>query len=125
DKNLFQAKVNAQSAALKRNQAALQVAKANLDRTKPLTAQNALSQKDLDDAQGQYEQAAAAVERGKAQVQEAKPNLSSTTITTPVTGVSSYAAVADGTYLNPQNSQLTTVSVLTPMRINFSVSEDE
>ena len=40
-------------------------------------------------------------------------------------GVSSYAAVADGTYLSPQNSQLTTVSVLTPMWINFSVSENQ
>jgi membrane fusion protein (multidrug efflux system) len=125
DQKPFQAQVDAQNAALQRNQAALQVAKANLDRTKPLTQQNALSQKDLDDAQGQYEQAAAAVEQGKAQLQEAQLNLSYTTITTPVTGVSSYAAVADGTYLNPQNSQLTTVSVLTPMWINFSVSENE
>jgi len=87
--------------------------------------QNALSQKDLDDAQGQYDSAAAAVEQGKAQVEQAKLNLSYTTITTPVTGVSSYAAVADGTYLNPQNAQLTTVSVLTPMWINFSISENE
>src|SRR5437763_3438129 len=125
DQKPFQAQVDAQNAALQRSQAGLQVAKANLDRTKPLTQQNALSQKDLDDAQGQYEQAAAAVEQGKAQLQEAQLNLSYTTITTPVTGVSSYAAVADGTYLNPQNSQLTTVSVLTPMWINFSVSENE
>ena len=125
DQKPFQAQVDAQNAALQRNQAALQVAKANLDRTKPLTQQNALSQKDLDDAQGQYEQTAAAVEQGKAQLQEAQLNLSYTTITTPVTGVSSFAAVADGTYLNPQNSQLTTVSVLTPMWINFSISENE
>jgi membrane fusion protein (multidrug efflux system) len=33
--------------------------------------------------------------------------------------------VADGTYLSPQNSQLTTVSVLTPMWVNFSLSENE
>ena len=33
--------------------------------------------------------------------------------------------MADGTYVNPQNSQLTTVSVLTPMWINFSISENE
>ena len=125
DQKPFQAQVDAQNAALQRNQAALQVAKANLDRTKPLTEQNALSQKDLDDATGQYQQAAAAVEQGKAQLEEAQLNLSYTTITAPVTGVSSYAAVADGTYLNPQNSQLTTVSVLTPMWINFSVSENE
>ncbi|MEO8675564.1 MAG: efflux RND transporter periplasmic adaptor subunit [Casimicrobiaceae bacterium] len=125
DQKPFQAQLDAQKASMQRNQAALEVAKANLARTKPLTEQNALSQKDLDDAQGQYEQSAAAVEQSKAQVQEAQLNLSYTTIVSPVTGVSSFAAVADGTYLSPQNSQLTTVSVLTPMWINFSVSENE
>ena len=68
--------VDAQTAALQRNQAALDVAKSNLARTKPLVAQNALSQKDLDDAQGQFEQAAAAVEQSKANLQEAQLNLS-------------------------------------------------
>jgi membrane fusion protein (multidrug efflux system) len=125
DQKPFQAQVDAQQAALQRNQAALDVASANLARIKPLAQQNALSQKDLDDAQGQYEQSAAAVEQGKAQLQEAKLNLSYTTIRSPVDGVSSFAAVADGTYLNPQNAQLTTVSVLTPMWVNFSVSEND
>jgi len=125
DQKPFQAQVDAQQAALARSQASLEVAKANLARTKPLAEQNALSQKDLDDAQGQYDSAAAAVEQGKAQVQEAKLNLSYTTITSPVTGVSSFAAVADGTYLDAKNAQLTTVSVLTPMWINFSISENE
>jgi membrane fusion protein (multidrug efflux system) len=125
DQKPFQAQVDAQKAALARSQASLEVAKANLARTKPLAAQNALSQKDLDDAQGQYDSAAAAVEQGKAQLQEAELNLSYTTITSPVTGVSSFAVVADGTYLNAQNSQLTTVSVLSPMWINFSVSENQ
>ena len=125
DQKPFQAQVDAQAAALQRNQAALEVAKSNLARTKPLAQANALSQKDLDNAQGQYEQSAAAVEQSKAQLEEAKLNLSYTTIRSPVDGVSSYAAVADGTYLNPQNAQLTTVSVLTPMWVNFSVSENE
>jgi membrane fusion protein (multidrug efflux system) len=125
DQKPFQAQVDAQKAALQRSQASLEVAKSNLARTKPLAEQNALSQKDLDDAQGQYDSAAAAVEQGKAQLQEAQLNLSYTTITTPVTGVSSFAQVADGTYLNATNSQLTTVSVLSPMWINFSVSENQ
>ena len=125
DPKPFQAQVDAAQAAMQRNQAAFEVAKSNLARTKPLAQQNALSQKDLDDAQGQYEQTAAAVEQSKAQLIEAQLNLSYTTIRSPVDGVSSFAAVADGTYLNPQNSQLTTVSVLTPMWINFSVSENE
>jgi membrane fusion protein, multidrug efflux system len=125
DPKPFQAQVDGAAAALQRNQAAFEVAKANLARTKPLAQQNALSQKDLDDAQGQYEQTAAAVAQSKASLESAKLDLSYTTITSPVDGVSSFAAVADGTYVNAQNSQLTTVSVLTPMWINFSVSENE
>jgi membrane fusion protein, multidrug efflux system len=125
DQKPFQAQVDAAAAALQRNQAAMEVAKANLARTKPLAQLNALSQKDLDDAQGQYEQSAAAVAQSKAQLESAQLDLSYTTIVSPVDGVSSFAAVADGTYVNPQNSQLTTVSVLTPMWINFSVSENE
>ncbi len=125
DPKPFQAQVDSANAVVQRNQAAADVAKSNLARTKPLAQQNALSQKDLDDAQGQFEQSAAAVEQAKAQLQEAQLNLSYTTIRSPVDGVSSFAAVADGTYLSPQNSQLTTVSVLTPMWINFSVSENE
>jgi len=125
DQKPFQAQVDAAAAALQRNQAANDVAKSNLARIKPLAQQNALSQKDLDDAQGQYEQSAAAVAQSKAQLESAQLDLSYTTIVSPVDGVSSFAAVADGTYVNPQNSQLTTVSVLTPMWINFSVSENE
>jgi membrane fusion protein (multidrug efflux system) len=125
DPKPFQAQVDGAAAALQRNQAALQVATANLNRTKPLAQKNALSQKDLDDAQGQYEQAAAAVAQSQAQLDSAKLDLSYTTITSPVAGVTSYAAVADGTYVSPQNSQLTTVSVLSPMWVNFSLSENE
>jgi len=125
DPKPFQTQVDGARAALQRNQAALEVARANLARTRPLAEQNALSQKDLDDAQGQYEQSAAAVEQSKAQLEQARLNLSYTTITSPVTGVSSFAAVADGTYVDAKNAQLTTVSVLTPMWINFSISENE
>ncbi len=125
DQKPFEAQLDASKAALQRNQASLTVAKANLERVKPLAALNALSQKDLDDATGQYEQAAAAVEQSKAQVTSAQLDLSYTVIRSPVTGVSSYAAVADGTYLSPENAQLTTVSVLTPMWVNFSLSENE
>ena len=125
DQKPFAAQVDQAKAALQRNQAAADVAKSNLARTKPLAEQNALSQKDLDDAQGQYEQAAAAVEQSKAQLTEAQLNLSYTTIRSPVSGVASYAQIADGTYLSPANSQLTTVSVLSPMWINFSISENE
>jgi membrane fusion protein (multidrug efflux system) len=124
DRKPFQAQLDAAKAAMSRNQAALEVAKANLARTKPLAEQEALSQKDLDDAQGQFDQAQAAVEQSKAQVDEAQLNLSYTTIASPVAGITSYAQIAEGSYVNPQNAQLTTVSVLSPMWINFSISEN-
>ncbi|HRI19194.1 MAG TPA: efflux RND transporter periplasmic adaptor subunit [Burkholderiaceae bacterium] len=125
DQKPFQAQVDAAAAAMQRNQAALDVASANLKRTEPLVQQNALSQKDLDDAKGQYEQAGAAVAQSKAQLDSAKLDLSYTVITSPVDGVTSYSAVAEGSYVNAQNSQLTTVSVLSPMWVNFSLSENE
>jgi membrane fusion protein (multidrug efflux system) len=103
----------------------LEVATASLKRTKPLVQQNALSQKDLDDAQGQYEQSEAAVAQSQAQLETARLNLSYTTITSPVDGITSAAAITDGSYLSPQNSQLTTVSVITPIWVNFSLSENQ
>ena len=100
-------------------------AQANLNRTKPLVEQDALSPKDLDDATGQYRQAAAAVEQAKQQVVQAQLNLSYCTITSPVDGASSFAQQADGTYISTSNSLLTTVSVLSPMWVNFSISENQ
>jgi membrane fusion protein (multidrug efflux system) len=125
DPKPFQVQVDAAVAVVQRNQAALEVATASLKRTKPLVQQNALSQKDLDDAQGQYEQSEAAVAQAQAQLETARLNLSYTTITSPVDGITSSAAITDGTYLSPQNSQLTTVSVITPIWVNFSLSENQ
>jgi len=125
DKKPFQAQVDAAQAQLSKAQAALDVAKANLARVKPLTEAEALSQKDLDDANGNFQSAAASVEGAKAQLETAQLNLSYCTITSPVTGISGSAAQADGTYLNATNSQLTTVAVLSPMWVNFSLSENE
>ncbi len=125
DMKPFQAQVDAAKAQVSKSQAALDVAKQNLDRVKPLAQAEALSQKDLDDATGNYESAAASVEASKAQLTTAQLNLSYCTITSPVDGISGAAAQADGTYLNQTNSQLTTVTVLSPMWVNFSLSENE
>ena len=125
DAKPFQVQLAQAEAALTKQQAAYETARLNLARTKPLTEQNALSQKDLDDATGQYLSAAASVEQAKAQVEAARLDLSYTTISSPVTGVSSAALQTDGTYISPQNSLLTTVSVLSPMWVNFNISENE
>ena len=121
----FKAQLDAAQGALSQQQARLVTAKANLARVKPLAEQDALSQKDLDDAIGQEHAAAAAVETAQAQVETAKLNLGYTTIATPVTGLSSYARVQEGAYINPTNSLLTTVSSIDPMWVSFSLSEND
>jgi membrane fusion protein (multidrug efflux system) len=125
DPKPFQVQLDQAAAALAKQEAALEVARTNLARTKPLAAADALSQKDLDDATGQSQSAAAAVDQAKAQVETAKLNLSYCTITSPVNGVTSAALQQEGTYISPQNSQLTTVMILSPMWVNFSLSENE
>ncbi len=125
DKKPFQVQVDGYTAALARQKASLESARLNLERTKPLAEKKALSQKDLDDATGRYESAAAGVEEAKAQLDSAKLNLSYCTITSPVAGVTSSAMQQEGTYINAPNSQLTTVAVLSPIWINFSISEND
>jgi membrane fusion protein (multidrug efflux system) len=125
DKKPFQAQVDDAKAALDRQNAALETARANLARVKPLVAQNALSQKNLDDATGVYESYAAGVEQAKAQLAVAQLNLSYCTITSPVTGITSAALQQDGAYISPATSHLTSVSVLSPVWVNFSISENE
>jgi membrane fusion protein, multidrug efflux system len=125
DQKPFIVQLDQAKAALARQQAAHTTAELNLKRTKPLTEQNALSQKDLDDARGAFDTTGAQVEQAKAQVEQAKLNLSYTVITSPVNGITSAALQQDGTYINPQNSQLTTVEALSPMWVNFSLSENE
>lgn len=121
----FEASLKAAKAELAQQQARLATARANLARVKPLVADNALAVKDLDDATGTEQAAAAAVEAAAAKVTDAQLNLGYTTISSPVAGQSSFAKVQDGAYVNAENSLLTYVAKLDPMRVNFSLSENE
>lgn len=125
DPRPFEAQLRQAQAALSRNDAALVTARATLDRVRPLAEKNALSRKDLDDATGQVATQSASVEQARAQVESARLDLSYTRVNSPVSGLAGAAVVADGTYVGPQNSLLTTVAVLSPMRVHFSLSENE
>jgi len=126
DRKPFEAALAAANAELQAQQARLGTASANLKRVGPLAAEDALSQKDLDDARGARDAAVAAVEGARSRVQQAEINLSYTTIHSPVTGVTSFARKQPGSFIAPgPDSLLTYVSALDPMRVNFSVSENE
>ena len=127
DPKPFKAQLDAAKGELAEQQARLQVARDNLARVKPLAARKALSQRELDDATGQFLAASAAVETAKANVEEAQLNLGYTTITTPVSGLSSFAKVQDGQYLSGsgESSVLTYVAQIDPIWVNFSISEND
>lgn len=126
DAKPFDAALQTARGQLAQQQARLTVTKANLARVIPLAAQNALSQKDLDDATGNEKQAEAAVIAAQGQVQTALLNLSYTTIKSPLTGLSSFARQQDGSFVTASASGLLTyVYQLDPMWVNFSVSENE
>ncbi len=125
DPKPFQAQLDAAKGALAEQEARLKTANDNLAQVQPLAALNALSQKDLDDATGQQAAAAAAVQTARANVETARLNLSYTTITSPVTGLSSFARVQDGAYLSAENSLLTYVEQVDPIWVNFTLSENE
>lgn len=125
DMKPFQVQVDSAEAGLRRQIASMENSRLNLERAKPLAAQNALSQKDLDDATATYEAAAATVEQFRAELETAKLNLSYCTITSPLDGVASAALQQEGSYLSINNSALTTVSALDPIWVNFSISEND
>jgi len=125
DRKPFIAQLDSAQAAWDKAKAANDTAVANLKRVKPLADQNALSQKDLDDATGNADTTAASVAQAQANVDTARLNLSYTTIASPLHGIAAAAQQKEGTYLSPQNNLLTTVSSLNPMWVNFSVSENE
>lgn len=125
DQKPYQVQLDAAKAALAQHQARLTTAAAKLARVRPLAKLNALSQKDLDNAMGEVNAAQAAVDQAKANVAAAELNLSYCTIVSPVTGITAAALQQDGTYIGDLNTKLTSVAVVSPMWVNYSVSENQ
>ncbi|MCW8275152.1 efflux RND transporter periplasmic adaptor subunit [Pseudomonas sp. PCH199] len=126
DPKPFEATLLSAKGQLAQQQARWEVAKAALARVRPLAAQNAVSKMDLDNAVGEERGTRAAVLAAEGVVRNAELNLSYTTITSPLTGLSSYAKKQDGSYVTPgESGLLTSVSQMDPMYVNFSLSENE
>jgi len=126
DPRTFQAAVDGAKGALAQAEARWATAKANLDRVRPLAAKNAVSQKDLDDNIGAELSGRAAVASAQAQLEEARLNLGFTRITSPIDGLAGIAKAQIGNLVGPgQIQELTTVSTVDPIKVFFSVSEQE
>jgi membrane fusion protein (multidrug efflux system) len=118
----------------------------NADRYAPLAKQKAVTQQDLDDAtqnnlaaKAQVEAAKAQVETAKAQIQASSAavqaakaaletvqvNLGFTRLVSPIDGISGVAQIQLGNLVSPTTNAVTTVSTVDPIKVNFTVSEQE
>jgi membrane fusion protein (multidrug efflux system) len=122
-------------------------AKINLARIKPLAEQNAVSQKDLDDAIGMELSTRSSVDAAKAGIgvaqanivaaeaevvgaqaalEKAQLNLSFTKIISPIEGVAGIAKAQMGNLVGPgSQEELTTISTINPIKCYIAASEQE
>jgi RND family efflux transporter MFP subunit len=122
--------------------------KAQLDETRyaPLAREKAVTQQDMDNAtqnnlaakaqveaakaqvetaRAQIQAAEAAVEAAAAALQTAKVNLGFTQLTSPIDGIAGVAQTQVGNLVGPASNAVTTVSTLDPIKVNFTVGEQE
>ncbi len=121
----FQATLDQAQASLAQAQA--QQGKTELDvrRYTPLAKEKAISQEELDDAIQSNLAAKAQVLAAKAVVQQAQLNLDFTRIIAPIDGIVGIAKVGVGDLISPSSGELTTMSTVDPIKVNFFVSEHE
>lgn len=127
DPRTFKADLANAMGNLAQEQAKLDNARATLNRIKPLAKENAVSQKDLDDANAAVLTAQAAVQSAKAKVQDAEINLGYTTIRSPLAGLSSRSQKKVGSLISAETGDnlLTTIFQLDPIWVNFSIGEND
>ncbi|MCC6128183.1 MAG: efflux RND transporter periplasmic adaptor subunit [Chlamydiae bacterium] len=126
DQRPFQATVDSALGTLERQKAVLWNAQQVKNRMVPLYSQHAVSQRDLDDAIARELAASANVQTAAADLNQAQLNLGFASILAPVTALSSQAKYREGALINPGSENLlTTLYVVDPIWVNFSISESD
>ena len=126
DAATYQAAVEQAQAALKLEQARLIRAQQDHDRVIPLFKENAVSQKDRDDAVAALASAKASVAAANAALKSAQINLGYTRVTAPISGVTSQEVRSEGSLVQPgEGGLLTRISQLDPIYVKFSLSDND
>lgn len=139
DPRPFQAALDQAKGQLAESEAQLANAQANqrrtqldVDRYTPLAKEEAASQQDLDNAVQNNLAALATVATAKAQieaaqaaVEQAQINLNFTHLVAPIDGIAGIAQLQVGALVNPSSPPVTTVSTVDPIKVYFTVSEQE
>ena len=119
----FQAAYLSAKAKVAQAKARLVQAKQNLKRVQPLLAEQAVSQKDVDDAMAEELSAQAALEGANADVVKSKFDLDNTLIVAPIAGRIERSKVFEGRLIAAQTDLLTTIHQLDPMYVYASAPE--
>ena len=122
DPRTFQAAYDQAKGNLAQYQATLENAKVTVARYKPLAAEKAISQQELDNAETSQRTAQANVEATQAALEKAQLNLSWTKVLSPIDGISGITKAQVGDLINPQ-TVMTTVSQVNPIKVYFNPSE--
>ena len=124
DPSQFQAELDNALGQLGEARAMLGKSTSHVKRYRPLAADGAVSQQELEDAVQAMYGDQASVASAKARVEQARLNLGWTRITAPIEGVSGIAVAQVGDLVSPE-TLLTTVSQLNPIKVQFPISEQE
>jgi len=119
----FKAAMSSANAKVAQAEARLVQAKQNSARVKPLLAEQAVSQKDVDDAVAEELAAKAALEGAKSDLVKAKFDLDNTLIVAPINGRIERSRLYEGRLISAQTDLLTTIHQLNPMYVNASAPE--
>ena len=112
-------------AALAQEQARTEQARREATRLKPLAEQQAISQREYDEAVSTLRLAEAQANAAQARLRDAQLNLSYTTAASPITGITGRAEKSEGSLVSPADGLLTRVTQTDPIWVRFSFSESE
>ena len=119
----FQAAAARAKARIAEAEARVVQAQQDLARVKPLLAEQAVSQKDVDDAVAGDLTANALLQGAKAELTKAQFDLDNTLITAPIDGLSERSRYYEGRLVSAQTDLLTVVHRVDPMYVVVSVPE--
>jgi membrane fusion protein (multidrug efflux system) len=119
----FRAAAARAQARIAEAEARLVQARQDLARVKPLLAEQAVSQKDVDDAVAGDMAAKALLQGAQAELIKAQFDLDNTLITAPISGIIERSRYYEGRLVSAQTDLLTTIHRVDPMYVVVSVPE--
>ena len=127
DPEPFKVRVSQAQSVVRIEEARFDNARRSLNRIVPLYKQNAVSQKDRDDAVSEYQASQSSLETARARLKDAQIDLGYTTVRAPISGFTSKEAVSEGSLIVAESdrSLLTVISQINPAYVNFTYSESD